>query len=157
MEIVEDKDEGGFVVLEVCIDYLLSIPAADHPHDQIHRPLNPVTRAVDAEIIIPRLPPVASGIILIIFNMRLIKLRQESLRLLLILHAAHLHNPMNPLLKRRRDEDADMRDPVIGKNRVCAPPHHHEILSLRHITQQVALVEEYRILLRKPVVSVELP
>ena len=72
---------------------------------------------------------------------------QHVNRLLLRQRTIDPADPAHTLLKRRRNKNADMGNPVVGQDHIGAPSHDHKILLLCHLTKQVALVEENSILL----------
>ena len=64
---------------------------------------------------------------------------------MLFIHVVDLHHAVHPLLEGGRDEDTDMRNVVVPENDVGAAAHDDKILFLRHIHDQLALVEEDRV------------
>ena len=82
---------------------------------------------------------------------------EEPSGLPLIQSAVDLHSPADPLLKGGCDIDTDMGDLIIGHDGIAAAAHDDEVLLLRHIAKQIALVKEYRIPLGQAMITAELP
>lgn len=124
---------------------LLFSSSIDHFQNEIHGTIDPVAGGVDAEVIVIGMAPLSSRIEIIIPGMPPVQAVEEPSGLPFIQSAVDLHSPADPLLKGGCDIDTDMGDLIIGHDGIAAAAHDDEVLLLRHIAKQIALVKEYRI------------
>ena len=127
-----------------------------HSPDQLNCILQSIVGTVDTQIIILRFSPFLTGIKFIIFLMLLIHLLQKTYCLFQI-HITDIHNMLYTNLEGSTDKQADMRNVIILKNRVCAASHDHTVFTLCQFTDQITHIEKYGILLRKSVITVKFP